>query len=159
MLPLPKIRRGPSGPTTSTQPKTMAERVNDVKGRMGSGPPTGPVINRPVSRPPTGPMNPGPMPFDGFDADRAYPDLRLGGARGPGPMPPNPGPVINRPVSRPPTGPMNPGPMPPPPVGGGMKRGGKVKSMSSGGSTSKSSSASKRGDGIAQRGKTKGRMC
>ena len=34
-----------------------------------------------------------------------------------------------------------------------MKRGGKVKKMSSGGS------ASSRADGIAQRGKTKGRMC
>ena len=41
----------------------------------------------------------------------------------------------------------------------GMKRGGKVKKMASGGMTSKASSASKRADGIAQRGKTKGRMC
>jgi hypothetical protein len=41
-----------------------------------------------------------------------------------------------------------------------MKKGGKVKdgSSNSGGNVSKSSSASKRGDGIAQRGKTKGRM-
>jgi len=38
-----------------------------------------------------------------------------------------------------------------------MKRGGAVKKMASGGMTSKVSSASKRGDGIAQRGKTKGR--
>ena len=37
-----------------------------------------------------------------------------------------------------------------------MKKGGMVKKMASGG---KVSSASKRGDGIAQRGKTKGRMC
>ena len=36
-----------------------------------------------------------------------------------------------------------------------MKKGGKVKKMASGG---KASSASKRADGIAQRGKTKGRM-
>ena len=36
------------------------------------------------------------------------------------------------------------------------KRGGVIKKMASGGSVS---SASKRGDGIAQRGKTKGRMC
>jgi hypothetical protein len=43
---------------------------------------------------------------------------------------------------------------------GGMKKGGKVKdgSSNSGGNVSKSSNASKRGDGIAQRGKTKGRM-
>lgn len=38
----------------------------------------------------------------------------------------------------------------------GMKKGGAVKSHSSGGSMS---SASKRGDGIAQRGKTRGRIC
>lgn len=38
----------------------------------------------------------------------------------------------------------------------GMKKGGKVKSYAKGGTVS---SASKRGDGIAQRGKTKGRMC
>jgi hypothetical protein len=38
------------------------------------------------------------------------------------------------------------------------KRGGKVKSKSSYQSTSKMSSASRRGDGIAQRGKTKGRL-
>jgi hypothetical protein len=37
-----------------------------------------------------------------------------------------------------------------------MKKGGAVKKMASGGKTS---SASSRGDGIAQRGKTKGRMC
>ena len=40
-----------------------------------------------------------------------------------------------------------------------MKRGGAVKKMASGGMTSKVSKASSRGDGIAQRGKTKGRMC
>jgi hypothetical protein len=38
-----------------------------------------------------------------------------------------------------------------------MKKGGVVKKMSSGGSTPKST-ASSRGDGIAQRGKTKGTM-
>jgi hypothetical protein len=38
----------------------------------------------------------------------------------------------------------------------GMKKGGKVKKYASGGSVS---SASKRADGIAQRGKTKGRIC
>jgi len=39
---------------------------------------------------------------------------------------------------------------------GGMKKGGKVKKMKHGGTVK--SSASKRGDGIAQRGRTKGRM-
>jgi hypothetical protein len=38
----------------------------------------------------------------------------------------------------------------------GMKKGGAVKKMASGGSVS---SASSRGDGIAQRGKTRGKMC
>jgi len=46
-----------------------------------------------------------------------------------------------------------------PPPGFTFKKGGKVKKMDSGGMTSKVASASKRGDGIAQRGKTKGRMC
>jgi hypothetical protein len=41
-------------------------------------------------------------------------------------------------------------------AGRDMKRGGAVKKMASGGSVS---SASSRGDGIAQRGKTRGRMC
>ena len=41
-------------------------------------------------------------------------------------------------------------------AGNPMKRGGKVKKMASGGSTS---SASRRGDGIAQRGKTRGKFC
>ena len=42
-------------------------------------------------------------------------------------------------------------------VGMEFKRGGKTKKMASGGSTS-SSEASRRADGIAQRGKTKGRL-
>jgi len=41
-------------------------------------------------------------------------------------------------------------------AGNAMKRGGAVKKMASGGSTS---SASRRADGIAQRGKTRGKMC
>jgi hypothetical protein len=39
-------------------------------------------------------------------------------------------------------------------AGNDMKRGGAVKKMASGGST-----ASRRADGIAQRGKTRGKMC
>ena len=49
-------------------------------------------------------------------------------------------------------------PTTPPPPGAAFKKGGKAKKMASGGMTSKSSTASRRGDGIAQRGKTKGRM-
>ncbi len=46
------------------------------------------------------------------------------------------------------------------PAGAAFKRGGVVRAekMASGGMTSKAPAASKRGDGIAQRGKTKGRM-
>ena len=40
-----------------------------------------------------------------------------------------------------------------------MRRGGKVKKMASGGMTSKASSASKRADGIAVKGKTRGKIC
>jgi hypothetical protein len=39
-----------------------------------------------------------------------------------------------------------------------MKRGGKVKKMASGGMASKASTASRRADGIATRGKTRGKM-
>ena len=134
MLP-PTMRRGPTAPTKPTSSVLDRAKVA-LRGLTGSIP-TAPLVSRP----------PMPGPGVGFDADRAYPGPRVRG----GPTAP--------PVSRPPTsGPMNPGPMPPPP-GGGMKRGGKVKSMSSSGMTSKASTASKRGDGIAQRGKTKGRMC
>ena len=44
------------------------------------------------------------------------------------------------------------------PVNERFKRGGKVKKMASGGMTSKVSSASKRADGIATKGKTRGKM-
>lgn len=40
-----------------------------------------------------------------------------------------------------------------------FRKGGKVKKMASGGMTSKGSSASRRGDGIASRGKTRGKIC
>ena len=41
----------------------------------------------------------------------------------------------------------------------GMKKGGNVKKMATGGSVSKASPASRRGDGIATKGKTRGKMC
>ena len=44
------------------------------------------------------------------------------------------------------------------PVNERFKRGGKVKRMASGGMTSNVSSASKRADGIATKGKTRGKM-
>ena len=52
-----------------------------------------------------------------------------------------------------PMAPQLPMEMPMPPQGAPMKKGGKVKCMSKGGST-----ASKRADGCATKGKTKGRM-
>ena len=45
------------------------------------------------------------------------------------------------------------------PVNERFKRGGKVKKMASGGMTSSVSSASKRADGIATKGKTRGKIC
>ena len=59
-----------------------------------------------------------------------------------------------------PRGAVTGGARPAPPMGGGMKKGGSVRAekKASGGMTSKAPTASKRGDGIAQRGKTKGRM-
>lgn len=45
------------------------------------------------------------------------------------------------------------------PVNERFKRGGKVKKMASGGMTSNVSSASKRADGIATKGKTRGKIC
>ena len=74
-------------------------------------------------------------------------------------------PAPTRPMSTGPTlsprGAMTGGARPAPSMGGGMfKKGGSVRAekMASGGMTSKAPTASKRGDGIAQRGKTKGRM-
>jgi hypothetical protein len=137
-MPLPPtMRTGPSGPTKPTSSVLDRTKVA-LNERAGS------------------------MPLNTFDADRAYPGPRVRG------------------------GPMNPGPMPPPPTSpiptqgaglgslpnygtssprtpgynmGTLKKGGavKAKKMSSGGMTSKASPA-RRGDGIAQRGKTKGRM-
>jgi hypothetical protein len=71
-----------------------------------------------------------------------------GGPTSPASQQPQPMPIGPKPM-----GAMNT----PPPM---MKKGGKVKASSykSGGNVSTASSASRRGDGIAQRGKTKGRM-
>jgi hypothetical protein len=76
----------------------------------------------------------------------------------PTPFPPQVNVQPKTPVQLPPQVNVQPNPALGGGMGPGMKRGGKVKSMSFGGSTSKSSFASKRADGIAQRGKTKGRM-
>jgi len=80
----------------------------------------------------------------------------------PPPTPEPPKPEPQRPISPPPERPPLPTPQVLPqqnnPTGPGMKRGGRVKKMASGGMTSKVSSASRRGDGIATKGKTKGRF-
>ena len=160
-MPPPPNRRGPmTGNPVVNRPVTPR-----------TGPMPGPVINRPVS-PRTGPMNPGPMPLPpqvnvqptGPSNPGPMPlppqvNVQPTGPMNPGPMPPPTGPMNPGPMPPPTGGPMNPGPMPPPTgMGPGMKRGGKVKKMAAGGSTSKASSASKRADGIAQRGKTKCKM-
>ena len=94
---------------------------------------------RPMARPmpkaaPMAPRRPRPNPADAgiYTADKG--------------MPPSPD-----------EGPTMGGGMPPrrPMAGAGMKKGGCVKKMKSGGSVS---SASKRADGIATKGKTRGKM-
>jgi hypothetical protein len=108
---------------------------------------------------------PMPQPTGNFQGDTRVPNVNTIGA----PMPPMPGANIMGGGTPPVTTNFKPG------MGGNiggsaagtpagmnmrtMKKGGKVKQMASGGMTSKTSSASKRADGIAQRGKTKGRMC
>jgi hypothetical protein len=99
---------------------------------------------------------PTPMPIDQGPAQIAKAKGFDMSALGPGFSNP-----MNPPVGRPTPLPMRPTSpsmtMPKAPMRGtAMKSGGSVKKMASGGSVS---SASKRGDGIAQRGKTKGRMC
>jgi len=92
------------------------------------------------------------QPTGNFQGDTSVPNLNTIGA--PAPMAPAGG-GFNTP-----TGQFNASTAPPLPPGAVYKKGGKVKAkkMASGGMTSKASSASKRADGIAQRGKTKCKM-
>jgi hypothetical protein len=93
----------------------------------------------------TGPLPGMPNPIEQAMMDKIA--AAKAAAAAPRPMPPAP-----------PTPPAPPagGGAPMPPAGGpGMKKGGKVKKMAKGGSTG---SASKRADGCAQRGKTKGKF-
>ncbi|NBW18620.1 MAG: hypothetical protein EBR82_62665 [Caulobacteraceae bacterium] len=88
----------------------------------------------------TGPLPGMPNPMEQAMMDKIA-AAKAAAAAAPRPMPPAP-----------PAG----GGAPMPPAGGpGMKKGGKVKKMAKGGSTG---SASKRADGCAQRGKTKGKF-
>jgi hypothetical protein len=117
------------------------------------------------------PNNPGPIRTPAGTRGTLNNDAFGGPTSGPGaPLPSNtPNPAI---IPKPPmgadynAGTLSPrggvtgGARPAPPMGGGMKKGGSVRAekTASGGMTSKAPAASKRGDGIAQRGKTKGRM-
>ena len=139
----------------------------------GNGPPrdkTMPQVQQPRGGRPFPPANTSgpPRPIDRFTIDpprqpgggmaQARPGPVMGGGpfTGGGPAPMGGGPA-----------PMGAFPRAPAPMGGApnpmtMKKGGRVKAYAKGGtvfSSSKASSASSRGDGIAQRGKTKGRMC
>ena len=151
-------------PPTRPGPE-MQSRLSELKNRMagqggmggkpmpsgpGGGPTTGGPMRPPTDRP-TMPQGPGGGMTGGPMRPPPMPTGPGGGPTTGGPM--RPPPMPSGPTSNPPTS------MPPGGMGGAMmKRGGKVKSMSSGGSASKAPSASRRGDGIAQRGKTKGRF-
>ena len=102
-----------------------------------------------------GPTSPGPGPRPAVATTRP-----MFGSNAATPKPASLAPVVStRPPAPAPTGPMTPvrgGGMAPASVATmmkKMKKGGKVKCMSKGGST-----ASKRADGCAVRGKTKGKM-
>jgi len=158
---------GPEMPTFGTPSISPAEKAKQaadlaakIKANTPSPAPPSRTANRPFfqnQRPPIQPpMQPRPPVRD--------PKLIVDPAP---PTPPRPvqlpRPPVQIPVSE--TGPGMLPPTPPRPiestVNAPMKKGGKVKSSSykSGGNVSTASSASRRGDGIAQRGKTKGRMC
>jgi hypothetical protein len=128
-------------------PKTLME--GDVE------PPFDPTITPPRPRLPNPKDGPG-RPNNPFSTDTFNPIKPpiTGGPK-----------VVYDPIEAgglPPSNPFSTDIRPPGPggTGMGMKKGGKVKASSykSSGNVSKASSASKRGDGIAQRGKTKGRM-
>jgi len=88
-----------------------------------------------------------PRPTGNFQGDTSVPNMNTIGPASPM------GGGFNTP-----TGQFNASTAPALPIGAVYKKGGKVKKMASGGMTSKVSSASKRADGIAQRGKTRGKM-
>ncbi len=117
---------------------------------------------RPIK--PRGPANPTSMPRQPMPMTNVLPSKPAPAIGGGGPAAPMPGPAVNIQPTRGGApmigggGPANPTSMPrptsmpmtnvkPAAPGMGMKKGGKVKS-----------SASKRADGIAQRGKTKGKF-
>ena len=101
-----------------------------------------------------GPTLPGPGPRPRPAVATTRP---MFGSNAATPKPASLAPVVStRPPAPAPTGPMTPvrgGGMAPASVATMMKKGGKVKCMAKGGS------ASKRADGIAKQGKTKGKIC
>ena len=106
--------------------------IETLRGKRGAGKPARMVPPMAAKRPMANPADAGI-----FTADKGI-------------QPPSPdeGPTMDR--GMPPRRPMGG-------AGMGMKKGGCVKKMASGG-YAKGGSASKRADGIAQRGKTKGKM-
>jgi len=136
-------------------PSRTANRPFFQNQRLPIQPPTPP-------RPPMMPRPPADQP--GMAVQAKVPPMPMGALKmsvASGPSQPNTDKMSMAPVA----GDFNPssfgGGKSPPMDAGYMKKGGKVKASSykSGGNVSTASSASKRGDGIAQRGKTKGRMC
>ena len=140
-MPMPRPRTGDSMPAGSLSPRGAV---------TGGGRPA-PMPERPM---PTPPMPERPMP----EPQRPMPSTSVPPMPSTS-VPPMPAPQVMPTPQPAPMGAAQAAPMgaqaAPNPMT--MKRGGRVKKMASGGMTSKVSSASKRGDGIAQRGKTKGR--
>ena len=152
------IKRGPLpqaiGPV---RPRGMPSPLPRDAG-VGGGPRTTPIVNQPINQAsPTGGAK-GPV-VQGINTGGPKPAPIAQQTVGPNADVANG--VKGNPMANA-TGPMTPtlgGGMAPASVATMMKKGGKVKSKSSyssGGGVK--SSASKRGDGCAQRGKTKGRM-
>jgi hypothetical protein len=152
-------QKGPLGQTSQRNLDYATKRLGmDNKLQMPANvkPPIGPEI---IGIGNKNAVNQQPLPANltgNFQGDTSVPNMNTIGAPAPtgGMMPAGGGGMAAPGTSNMPNA--------APPPGFTFKKGGKVKKMASGGMTSKSSSspsASRRGDGIAQRGKTRGKIC
>ena len=159
-------RTGVAGPymptfkTPSISPAEKAKQAADLAAKIEANTPV-PARPTPV-KPTSRSLNPRPPVVQPVPSRSVAPPVDRPGvavqAKAP-PMPMGAGPTSPASLQPQPM-PIGPKPMDTMKTPPAMKKGGKVKASSykSGGNVSTASSASKRGDGIAQRGKTKGRM-